>query len=57
MIRMIYDPIFGAQYIIDDTDPRTEAKKIYIDGLRAKYNRTRSTVRAKATRKNNTKSK
>ena len=57
MITMTYDPIFGARYIIDNTDPRTEAKKIYIDGLRAKYNRTRSAVRAKTLRKNYTKSK
>ena len=57
MIRMIYDPIFGARYIIDDTDPRTESKNIFIKNLQEKYCRTCSATRAKAARKNNTKSK
>ena len=57
MITMIYDPIFGARYIIDDTDPRTEYRNIFVRNLHEKYSRTRSAVRAKVSRKNNTKSK
>ena len=49
MLKMSYDPILGARYISDDTEPRAESQRVVYADVHEQLNRARN-IKAKQIR-------